>query len=269
MPGAVPFQVLLDFDGTLVDPNVAIVLVERYCPEGDRVAREVDLDLHEGRITLRQAWARQVALLPADRIDEMVEFAVREIPLRRGAPQFLGLLHDWSVPTSIVSGGLDFFIRPILQREGIGYPLFSDSVDREAKGELRVLHPYGHPTCRLCGICKAQVVLDHKVPPTRTVFIGDGSTDKFAAEVSDIVFARRRLSQYCAAARIPFYPFEEFGPVTAQLSRWLSGSESLPPLRRIGLSDSPCPISRGLFERSAPFVPEHAPEAPASSASEN
>ena len=104
-------QVLLDFDGTLVEPNVAIVLVERFCIDGPRIAHEVDLDLHAGRITLREAWARQVALLPPTRLDEMTEFVVREIPLRKGALQLLGLLREFQVPTAIVSGGLEFFIR--------------------------------------------------------------------------------------------------------------------------------------------------------------
>jgi 2-hydroxy-3-keto-5-methylthiopentenyl-1-phosphate phosphatase len=258
--GIAPLRVLLDFDGTLVEPNVAIVLVERFCPDGPRVAHEVDLDLHAGKITLREAWARQVALLPLDRMDEMSDFVVREVPLRRGARELLSLLDAHHVPTSIVSGGLDFFIRPVLARENIRYPVFSDTLAPNGDGRLRLDHPFGHSTCRLCGICKAQLALQLKDPGTQTVFIGDGSTDKFAAEVADIVFARRRLKDYCAASGIPFYPFEEFGPVTAQLARWLDGTDPLPASRRAGLGTSPCPISHTLYEvGSAPVPPLRRP----------
>jgi 2-hydroxy-3-keto-5-methylthiopentenyl-1-phosphate phosphatase len=247
-------QVLLDFDGTLVEPNVAIVLVERFCADGHRVAHEVDEALHAGKLTLREAWARQVALLPPDRLDEMVEYVIREIPLRDGAGPLLSLLQEYAVPTAIVSGGLDFFIRPVLKREGISYPLFADSMESDGSGGLRVFHPFGHPTCRLCGICKAQVTLDHAPPGVHTVFIGDGSTDKYAAEVAEIVFARRRLKDYCERSQIPYYAFENFDPVTAQLRQWLSGAEPMPHLRPRGLPTSACPISRDLAVPATPSV---------------
>ncbi|HLY76836.1 MAG TPA: HAD-IB family phosphatase [Thermoplasmata archaeon] len=243
-------QILLDFDGTLVEPNVAIVLVEKFCPDGERVAHEVDEELHAGRITLREAWARQVALLPAARLDEMTEFVVREIPLRRGAERLLKLLRDFQVPTAIVSGGLEFFIRPVLAREGLAYPLYADGLEQGTDSRLRVVHPYGHPTCRLCGICKANVTLGFATPPVSTVFIGDGSTDKYAAEVAEIVFARRRLKDYCARSGIPFFPFEDFDPVSDRLEGWLTGADSLPPPRPRGLLSSACPISQDLARQT-------------------
>jgi 2-hydroxy-3-keto-5-methylthiopentenyl-1-phosphate phosphatase len=239
-------QVLLDFDGTLVEPNVAILLVERFCPDGKRVAHEVDEALHSGRITLREAWARQVALLPPARLGEMTEFVVKEIPLRKGADQLLGLLRTYAVPTAIVSGGLEFFIRPLLAREGIDYPLFADRIEPDANAQLRVVHPYGHPTCRLCGICKANVTVGFARPGVSTVFIGDGSTDKYAAEVAEIVFARHRLKQYCERSGIPFFPFEDFDPVTDRLNGWLTGADPLPAPRPRGLQTSACPISQAL-----------------------
>lgn len=250
--GAPRLQILLDFDGTLVEPNVAMVLVERFCPDGRRVAHEVDEELHAGRITLREAWARQVALLAPDRLSEMVEFVTQEVPLRRGARRLLELLQEFRVPTAIVSGGLEFFIRPVLEREHLEYPLYADGVIREPGAPLRVVHPYGHPTCRLCGICKAQVTVRFGVPGVSTVFIGDGSTDRYAAEVAEIVFARRRLKEYCTRSGIPFFPFEDFDPVTEQLYRWLTATESLPPPRTRGLGSSACPISQELA-RGAPL----------------
>jgi 2-hydroxy-3-keto-5-methylthiopentenyl-1-phosphate phosphatase len=239
-------QLLLDFDGTLVEPNVAVVLVEQFCPDGQRIAHEVDEELHAGHITLREAWARQVALLPPNRLGEMTEFVVREVPLRKGAGRLLGLLRDFEVPTAILSGGLEFFIRPVLAREGIRYPLFADGIERDSDGRLRVVHPFGHPTCRLCGICKANVTIGFATPGVSTVFIGDGSTDKYAAEVAEIVFARRRLEEYCARSGIPYFPFEDFDPVTDRLRGWLTGADPLPPRRPRGLRTSACPISQAI-----------------------
>lgn len=239
-------RMLLDFDGTLVGPNVAILLVGEFCPNGAELARTVDEELHAGRITLREAWARQAALLPADRIPEMAEWAVRNTPLRPGAPELIALLKRHRVPTTIVSGGLDFYIHPILRNAGIELPVLCDAMESLPSGGLKVTHPHGHPTCRLCGICKAQVTRSLAHDGVRTVFVGDGSTDRYAAEVADIVFARRRLKTYCETAGVPFYAFEEFGPVTHQLARWLEGKEPLPPHRRVGVATSACPISLEL-----------------------
>ncbi len=239
------FDVVLDFDGTLVDPNVAIILVEEFAPNGRQVAHEIDLLLHEGKIGLREAWRRQVALLSADRMGEMVTFARHRVPLRKGAHAFLDLLRAHQVPVTVVSGGLDFYIREVLEREGLDLPIRSDTLRVLPSGQLSVVHPYEHPTCRLCGICKAGIV-DQASAERLSVFIGDGSTDRYGAESADLVFARKRLLDYCRKAGIASYPFEDFEPVTEQFRRWLTGVEPLPSRRGQGLADSPCPISRGL-----------------------
>ncbi|HEV2316618.1 MAG TPA: HAD-IB family phosphatase [Thermoplasmata archaeon] len=246
-------EVFLDFDGTLVDPNVAIVLIAEFVPDGKRIANEVDLELHAGKITLRQAWEREAALLSASRVPEMADWVRREVPLRSGARELLALLKTHHVPTTIISGGLDFYIGPVLEREGIDVPFLSDTSVPDPAGHLRVEHPYGHPTCRLCGICKAQAVAGASRAPngTRKVFVGDGSTDRYAAEVADLVFARRRLMEICTQRGIPFYPFETFHPVTEQLGRWLDGTEPFPARRRPGLASSPCPISQELAAGAA------------------
>lgn len=241
-----PFRMLVDFDGTLVEPNVAILLVEEFCADGRRIAHEVDEELHSGKITLREAWSRQAALFEANRLEEMAEWAVAHTPLRPGARELVDLLKRHHIPTTIVSGGLDFYIDPILRHAGIQLPVLSDRLEPSADGGLRLVHPFGHPTCRLCGICKAQVAYPEPRPPLRTAFAGDGSTDRYAAEVADLVFARRRLKLYCDRAGIPYYPFEDFFPVIDQLRRWLEGGEPLPPPRALGLRSSACPISSGL-----------------------
>jgi 2-hydroxy-3-keto-5-methylthiopentenyl-1-phosphate phosphatase len=243
---ASPFRMLLDFDGTLVEPNVAIILVEEFCENGKVVAHEIDQLLHNGTITLREAWARQVALLDAHRLDEMARWAVKNTPFRAGAEDLLALLRQHEIPTTIVSGGLDFYIRPILAHAGIDLPVFSDTVRPSGDGGLVLEHPYGHATCRLCGICKAQVAHPFPAPPLRTAFAGDGSTDRYAAEVADLVFARRRLKSYCERAQIPFVPFEDFYPVIDRLGDWLERGVPMPQLRPLGVASSACPISTSL-----------------------
>lgn len=236
-------RVVVDFDGTLVVPNVAIDLVTEFVPDGARVAGEIDLLLHEGKIGLREAWQRQVTLLPRDRLPEMTRFVRENVPLRKGAREFLEFTRRHGVPVVVLSGGLDFYIREVLEREGVELPMLSDRLVIPSTGPLQVDHPHGHPTCRLCGICKAAAV---RVPNhgVRNVLIADGSTDRYGAEVADVVFARRRLLAYCEKVGIPCYPFEDFEPVTTQFRKWLEEGEPLPSFRRLGDTTSPCPISQ-------------------------
>lgn len=246
-PTSSPLRVVLDFDGTLVEPNVAIVLVAEFAKNGAKIAHEIDELLHTGKIGLREAWMRQVQVLPADRLGEMANYVRKNVPLRAGAREFLNLTRKHGVPVTIVSGGLDFYISEVLDRERLDLPVRSDRLTILPSGTAQVEHPYGHPTCRLCGICKAGVVAS-RGSGSRTVFIADGSTDKYGAEVADIIFARRRLLEYCRRAGLPCFAFEEFSPVTDQFRRWLEAGEPLPAPRRPGLEHSLCPISReGAF----------------------
>ncbi len=241
-------RVWVDFDGTLVGPNVAILLVQEFVPDGRRVAEEVDQLLHRGEIGLREAWEREVALLPLDRMPEMTRFVRERVPLRTGAREFLDLARAYRLDVRILSGGLEFFIREVLDRERLDLPILSERLEILPTGGARVLYPYGHPTCRQCGICKAAFSIGH-VEEERTILIADGSTDRYGAEVADIVFARRRLLDLCREAGIPHFPFEDFGPVTAQFRRWLVDREGFPPRRRRGLAASACPISRDVAGR--------------------
>ena len=242
-------RVILDFDGTLVEPNVAILLVEEFAENGAEVAHEVDLLLHEGRIGLREAWQRQASILPGDRLEEMARFVRQRVPLRAGAREFLQLARRHSLPVTVVSGGLEFYIREVLDREGLDLPVRADRLEVGADGRATVVHPYGHPTCRICGICKAGIV--EASTPARTVFVADGSTDRYGAETADIVFARRRLLDYCRRVGIPYFPFDEFPPVTRRFQEWLEEGVDLPPPRRRGLPGSLCPISERLSRPAA------------------
>ena len=209
------------------------------------MAHDVDLALHAQKLTLREAWEVEAGALAEDRLPEMQEFIRREAPLRHGARELLDLLRDHRIPTTVLSGGLDAFIRPVLEREGLDLPVLSETAHRGPDGRLVIEHPFGHPTCRICGICKARAV-ERAPHQARTVFLGDGSTDRYGAEVADIVFARHRLLKVCHDARIPCYAFDDFPPVVDQMRAWLERGDPLPPLRARGNAASACPISQAL-----------------------
>ncbi|MCI4349889.1 MAG: haloacid dehalogenase-like hydrolase, partial [Thermoplasmata archaeon] len=167
-------------------------------------------------------------------------------PLRPGARELIDLLDRHHVRATVLSGGVDFYIAPILQREGIAWPFQTDVLRRDPTGTLVLEHPFGHATCRLCGICKAQAVRSSLPRSHTSVFVGDGSTDRFAAEVADVVFARHRLLTFCKRRGIPALPFESLEPVVAWFRARLEGTAEVETRTSLGNVDSACPISSSL-----------------------
>ena len=73
-------------------------------------------------------------------------------------------------------------------------------------------------TCDICGeSCKRSIVRrfggDGEI-----VYIGDGYSDRCAAEASDRVFATRGLAAYLAERGTDFEPFEDFHTVARSLA---------------------------------------------------
>ncbi len=51
-----------------------------------------------------------------------------------------------------------------------------------------------------------------------TVYIGDGNSDKDAAQYCDFIFAKDGLARFCSMERISFYPFRDFNEVRNKLT---------------------------------------------------
>jgi 2-hydroxy-3-keto-5-methylthiopentenyl-1-phosphate phosphatase len=47
--------------------------------------------------------------------------------------------------------------------------------------------------------------------------VGDGTSDRKAALLADVVLAKGALARWCAANAVPFVPFETLGEVRAAL----------------------------------------------------
>jgi len=78
--------------------------------------------------------------------------------------------------------------------------------------------PWGHD--------KSRAVRQAKSEGYRVIFLGDGLSDRGAAESADLVFAKSGLARYCAEQQIPHKPFGSFVEVQHELSR--SFPDSLP-----------------------------------------
>ena len=100
----------------------------------------------------------------------------------------------------IVSDGLDYVIRTILARHGLrDVPTFANHLVQVGPRRWRLEFPYFRTECRtLSGTCKcAFTESDATAPGARSLLIGDGASDFCVADRADLVYAKRRLLDYC------------------------------------------------------------------------
>ena len=103
--------VLLDFDGTITQRDLGEQLLDAFADSGWRGEVEAWRADH---VSFKVMNEREFAYLPADKRQEMGEYATEHARLRVGALELVSYCKEKDVPVEIVSGGLDFYIRAVL-----------------------------------------------------------------------------------------------------------------------------------------------------------
>jgi 2,3-diketo-5-methylthio-1-phosphopentane phosphatase len=222
--------VLTDFDDTAAVQNVAEMLLERF---GDPAWKQVRQRFRAGDLTLKQYQEIAFRLVQADRAT-MQAFVKENANLR---PHF-GALWDYclahGIPLAVVSQGLDFYIKALLEKEGFPQvPVYCVNTRFTRRG---ITYQYRHarPGQEHLGNSKGLVVDQYRQQGHYVIYAGDGRSDFEAAERADLVFAHKVLAEECQRKQIPFQPFQDFGDVLAALRGFSpNGRRSGAPLPKI------------------------------------
>jgi len=207
-------SVVSDFDGTITEIDVTDeILSELAHPSWE----EVEQEWVRGVIGSRECLNRQMALVDAsvEELNSLID-SIRVDPHFASFHQFL---RRRRVPFCVVSDGFDYVIRRVLKRCGVNGStrnrshLFSSALRIEGR---RVLTSFPHAPEHCphgCATCKAAIIQRLGRSHRPIIFIGDGLSDRFAVEVSDVVFAKRQLLAYCRDKGIACRPFETFADI--------------------------------------------------------
>ena len=205
---------LVDFDGTVTEKDVATMLLEAFALEDWHPFASMR---DAGLITGKECLIRQFACLPS-REEELTRFATERAVVRPGFSDLVSYCREEGLPLALVSGGLGFYIQAVLSRHGIfGIPAFSGRADFTTGDRIGMDYDGCPAVCDMMGACKCFHVHRYAALDYKTVLIGDGSTDMCAAERADYVFARSKLQTHCEAQGIPFFPFSDFHDVLSTL----------------------------------------------------
>ena len=204
---------VVDFDGTVTEEDLLDAIAIRF---GDpEVYKEVDDGLDEGRLPLREVITREFR--PVRRpLEEVVRWELDNVRIRPGFRELVELAAKRGWRFVIVSSGFHELIEPILERERVDVELHANRVDPSPDG-WRVLWQYDE-FCDSCGeSCKRSVVQEF-AGDDEIVYIGDGYSDRCAAEASDRVFATKGLAHYLDERGIEYQAFDDFHDVAARLA---------------------------------------------------
>ena len=224
-------HIFCDFDGTISGRDIGFDLFDRF-----GVQEPWHTQLMSGTLGIRDYWRAMAGHLCEPLSHDILDVYLREIPIDPGFGDLLDLVREEEIPFTIVSDGLDLYIRRYLELNGVtGLDIYCNHAELDEGGAMMMSFPNAAEGCEcICATCKRNVVLRLAHPESRIIYIGDGVSDHCPAEHADIIFAKKNLAAYCNANRLPHYPFKTLGDVARQL-RLLLSRRRIKPRHQAGL----------------------------------
>jgi 2-hydroxy-3-keto-5-methylthiopentenyl-1-phosphate phosphatase len=150
-------------------------------------------------------------VLPADA--QLLRREAAAMPQDRAFPGFVAAMQRRGVLVEVVSDGLGFYVRSNLAALGLTDLDVVTNDNTVHGGGSGMSFPFGHPACLVCGTCKRERVLLHRAAGRVAVFIGDGTSDRYAAAHADLVYAKGSLARMCDTEGWPYREWGDFGDI--------------------------------------------------------
>jgi len=209
-------KVFVDFDGTITLEDVGEAIFKKF-GETEKVRRIIE-DLLSDKISSRQCWDEL-----CDSVDNINKAELDEfIDLLDVDPTFVPFVKFCSenkIDMVVLSDGFDYYIDRLFNKAGLsGLKYYSNKLFVDDKGILKAEYPYFDVDSPTSANCKKNHIINHSSDDEYTVYIGDGNSDKEAAQYCDFIFAKDGLARFCSMERISFYPFRDFNEVQNKLT---------------------------------------------------
>lgn len=204
--------IFCDFDGTITTQDNIISIMKKFAPPEYLPIKENILGQKQ---SIREGVAQMFALLPTSLKEQIISFLLEQAQIREGFAEFVSYTRNNNIPLYIVSGGIDFFVYPMLEPFGPFSDIYCNESDFSGDS-IRINFPHGcdeQCTNQGCGCCKPSIIRELQGSDALSVVIGDSITDLEAAKLADIVIARDFLIEKCEELHIPYEPFESFQDV--------------------------------------------------------
>ena len=208
--------VFCDFDGTITVSDNILAIMRHFQPPG---WEEIVQQLIDKKLSIREAVGSMFAMLPTSRKQEVVEYAIHNAQIREGFGEFVRYCRDHDIKLLITSGGIDFFLYPLLAPFEIPQEHIYCNASSFEGETIDILWP--HPCdehCHTdCGMCKTTIIRAYSPEQYHRILIGDSITDFEGAKLVDTIFARSHLVALCEELGLPYHPYESFTTIIREL----------------------------------------------------
>src|ERR1043165_9110727 len=212
MPGVHPrdldlsrTSVFLDFDGTISTVDVGVHVLTKAAPAEWRA---IDEQFRRGVIDSRECILDEWDLVEGD--EATLRAIAAEVELDPGLAPLVDALRAAGAELTVVSDGFGFYVEEACRPFGLD--VLTNAVDF-ATGELLFPHEDRCCPCSSCGVCKQAPIKDAQHRGQTTMLIGDGASDRKAALLADVVFAKGVLASWCDAFGVEYARFHTLADV--------------------------------------------------------
>ena len=212
------FHAFCDFDGTITTRDATDFVLERLAaPEW----LEIEAKWQKGLIGSAECMRGQVALISATR--QELSQTLDEVQIDEGFLDFVALCRQSNIPLTIISDGVDHFIRYILTRYKLGdIPIVANRLTITPDNVYQLDSPWQAEGCRSgAGVCKCRFVGEETA---RRLYVGDGRSDFCVSAKPEFVFAKGTLAAHCKKTGTAYLPYKSFYDVANDVRLLLKNS---------------------------------------------
>ncbi|ENQ3078803.1 2-hydroxy-3-keto-5-methylthiopentenyl-1-phosphate phosphatase [Bacillus cereus] len=212
-------QIFCDFDGTITNNDNIVAIMQKFAPPEAETIKQLILSQE---LSIQEGVGKLFSLLPTSLQDKITAFIKETAVIRSGFIEFVHFLQKNNIKLYIISGGMDFFVYPLL--EGlIDFEHIYCNTTNFSNDTIQVNWPHScDEHCKnKCGLCKSTLIRNLSSQTDFKIVIGDSITDLQAAKLADKVFARDFLITKCIEHHIPYTPFETFHDIQNEVEKLL------------------------------------------------
>ena len=209
--------IFCDFDGTITKSDNIISIMKQFAPPEWEKVKD---DILSQKVSIQEGVTTLFSLLPSSKQKEITDFILQKAEIREGFANFISFVKESGIELYIVSGGIDFFVLPLLKEFVEEELVFCNESDFTGE-KIKIIWPHScDKNCKNnCGCCKPSLMRKLAKVGDMTIVIGDSITDLQAAKIADKVVARDYLKEKCRELNIQFEPFDTFYDVIEILKR--------------------------------------------------
>lgn len=209
--------IFCDFDGTITKKDNIVSIMKRFAPPQWEQLKD---DVLSEKMSIREGVGKMFSLLPTYETYALIEYALSMAEIREGFEQFVEYTKGEQISLYIVSGGMDFFVKPILKHFVSEESIFCNEADFSNDYiSINWPHPCDNQCSNDCGCCKPSILRKLTTKEDEIIVIGDSITDLQVAKQASFVYARDLLLQKCKELNIPHEPFESFHDIVSHLRK--------------------------------------------------